>query len=601
MTCQNCQRNVATVRVSLAQNIGLLVARQSKNFTADLCRECGMRMVKSMTLITFFFGWWGLISLFLTPIFLIINIVAWSKLRSLPEPDAPWSPSFPPPLDPGTSLPPSGTLSPGAFVSAPTLVPPPSPSGTLSASALGAPPAYVGSFGQGAPPSGKSRSDSAGNWSLGLSIAALFTFCLPVASIASLVMAWKSRVAAQEEGRAVPKTAWVGVAVSALSLFMLAGTIAIGVYAEHDKTTKVTALRARSEKGRTEPLLTTDVACALVEEQLLEGLYEHKQGVKSVTCKTAPDQANDQAVLTRIAVTWDDRSRQTVDACFRNSGRWFVASLSRCAKAELPAKTAGLTADQQEDRWREAEATALSAEQLVAFTQNLDAIHRAATSDVEPCSSKTLSGRTIPTELMPLRDESHRATGETLLDTVDDDVLEGKRPKGWEFINSDVMLNALDPKASERVKAVKTLFDARYVAVAKSEIARELPTVPASKPGVAYEGGAFIGMLYLGDLQRGEVLCVAPLAFENSDSIKVKTYRGAKASDDEVRTEVNGDLTRQYAKTASKSLDDLFHDKPITASSFGLNDDEPDDPDEADAPPPKPAPVPAKKPKAKTK
>jgi hypothetical protein len=74
MACQVCQRAVPTVRVTLMQNIGMLVARQSKTF-------------KSMTLTTFFFGWWGVISLFLTPIFLIGNLVAWSSLRSLPPPD----------------------------------------------------------------------------------------------------------------------------------------------------------------------------------------------------------------------------------------------------------------------------------------------------------------------------------------------------------------------------------------------------------------------------------------------------------------------------------------------------------------------------------
>jgi hypothetical protein len=66
------------------QNIGMLIARQSKNFTADLCRECGLRMAKEMTLITAFLGWWGVISFIMTPIILITNIVAITKLRSLP-------------------------------------------------------------------------------------------------------------------------------------------------------------------------------------------------------------------------------------------------------------------------------------------------------------------------------------------------------------------------------------------------------------------------------------------------------------------------------------------------------------------------------------
>jgi hypothetical protein len=71
------------------QNIGMLVARQSKTLAGDVCRDCGMRAFKSMTLTTFFLGWWGVISLILTPIFLIGNLVAWSSLRALPRQESP--------------------------------------------------------------------------------------------------------------------------------------------------------------------------------------------------------------------------------------------------------------------------------------------------------------------------------------------------------------------------------------------------------------------------------------------------------------------------------------------------------------------------------
>ncbi len=87
MSCQVCGRQVATARVHLMQNIGMLVARQSKTLAGDVCRPCGMQAFKSMTLTTLFLGWWGLISLFLTPVFLIMNLVAWSSLRSLPAGD----------------------------------------------------------------------------------------------------------------------------------------------------------------------------------------------------------------------------------------------------------------------------------------------------------------------------------------------------------------------------------------------------------------------------------------------------------------------------------------------------------------------------------
>ncbi|MBK7857616.1 MAG: hypothetical protein IPJ65_03100 [Archangiaceae bacterium] len=87
MSCQVCGRQVPTARVTLMQNIGMLVARQSKTLQGDVCRPCGLRAFKSMTLTTLFLGWWGVISLVLTPVFLIGNLVAWSSLRALPASD----------------------------------------------------------------------------------------------------------------------------------------------------------------------------------------------------------------------------------------------------------------------------------------------------------------------------------------------------------------------------------------------------------------------------------------------------------------------------------------------------------------------------------
>ena len=53
----------------------------------NVCRSCGMSAFKSMTLTKLFLGWWGLISFIMTPIILIMNIVAWSSLRALPAGD----------------------------------------------------------------------------------------------------------------------------------------------------------------------------------------------------------------------------------------------------------------------------------------------------------------------------------------------------------------------------------------------------------------------------------------------------------------------------------------------------------------------------------
>jgi hypothetical protein len=90
--CQLCQRETPTIRVELAQNIGLLLARQSKVLAGELCRPCGMRAFKQMTLTTLLMGWWGLISFFVAPVYLVRNLLAWRSLRALPPPMSPEPP-----------------------------------------------------------------------------------------------------------------------------------------------------------------------------------------------------------------------------------------------------------------------------------------------------------------------------------------------------------------------------------------------------------------------------------------------------------------------------------------------------------------------------
>lgn len=87
--CQGCNRNVPTASVTFMQNIGALVMRFSKTVTAQLCRSCCDDLFWKMTAITFFFGWWGVISFFYTLVALPVNVVSFIKSRSLPKADAP--------------------------------------------------------------------------------------------------------------------------------------------------------------------------------------------------------------------------------------------------------------------------------------------------------------------------------------------------------------------------------------------------------------------------------------------------------------------------------------------------------------------------------
>jgi hypothetical protein len=88
MNCQACGINAETKYVELYQNVGVLVMRFGKSIKGELCRDCISKHFWEMTLITFFAGWWGMISFVLTPIFLINNIYRFIASRSLGSPTA---------------------------------------------------------------------------------------------------------------------------------------------------------------------------------------------------------------------------------------------------------------------------------------------------------------------------------------------------------------------------------------------------------------------------------------------------------------------------------------------------------------------------------
>ena len=83
--CQVCGMEREVKQVTLLQNIGLIVRRFSKTLSGQLCRECIAEKFWEYTLITFFFGWWGVISFFYTLIAIPINIVSYLRSRSLSE------------------------------------------------------------------------------------------------------------------------------------------------------------------------------------------------------------------------------------------------------------------------------------------------------------------------------------------------------------------------------------------------------------------------------------------------------------------------------------------------------------------------------------
>jgi hypothetical protein len=72
--CQGCRCRGEVRAVSLYQSIGIIVLRLHKAFHGRLCKDCISKYFWEYSLITFFCGWWGIISFILTPFLLMINL-----------------------------------------------------------------------------------------------------------------------------------------------------------------------------------------------------------------------------------------------------------------------------------------------------------------------------------------------------------------------------------------------------------------------------------------------------------------------------------------------------------------------------------------------
>ncbi len=84
--------------VTVRGHQGMLVVMRFLRRRGVLCRTCGLAVFRRMQADTLAQGWWGPLSLFITPVTLLVNLGALNRLRTLPPPaTAAWRP----PLDPG--------------------------------------------------------------------------------------------------------------------------------------------------------------------------------------------------------------------------------------------------------------------------------------------------------------------------------------------------------------------------------------------------------------------------------------------------------------------------------------------------------------------
>ena len=77
--CQLCGSTRLTARVKFERNIGMLVLRQTRRLQASLCKTCVGQQYWDFQLKNLLLGPWGMISLLLTPIYLVTNSYATAR------------------------------------------------------------------------------------------------------------------------------------------------------------------------------------------------------------------------------------------------------------------------------------------------------------------------------------------------------------------------------------------------------------------------------------------------------------------------------------------------------------------------------------------
>jgi hypothetical protein len=83
--CGLCRRQEPTRPVVFRQNVGVILLRLTKKVDGPLCRRCIEATFSDMTLTTFFAGWWGIVSFFVTPFILVSNISEYTTATRSPE------------------------------------------------------------------------------------------------------------------------------------------------------------------------------------------------------------------------------------------------------------------------------------------------------------------------------------------------------------------------------------------------------------------------------------------------------------------------------------------------------------------------------------
>ncbi|MGZ3421358.1 MAG: DUF4190 domain-containing protein [Polyangiales bacterium] len=412
------------------------------------------------------------------------------------------------------------------------------------------------------PPPQKDPSESAANTALILSIVGVFLCCAPVGA-AGGYFGLKSMKLAKEGGKGTPGKALASVILASLSLVLTVGVIVGAIMEERRKAERIAEADEKT-KGKIEGKdLEKKVACALLEKQLLKGLYNDTTSVDDVKCSGDLDVDKDKgtAVLPRVTAKVVTDSK-VFTACFARAKRWFVVSVVEGAE--------GCPGGSYESKLgKGASDTELEAEE---DDLRKTAKNRAQKAVVETLEKKLADVRDV------VKDDDHKekacgkldvskwtagADGRLLVSTIDFDAMkdfdETTGKTDWSFLTSDRIKKALDDKAGdeERAKAAREVLAGPYVVVYVSD-ERDWPEAMMSKglfKKKGFVGGGLSGWMVVVDTSQKtpKIACEAQFNFENSKSVAVSKYAGDK----ELATALSADLKKNYETAATAKIKDL--------------------------------------------
>lgn len=84
MRCQRCGNMRPTAHVSFHRNVGMLLIRRTYKIEGNLCKSCIRKHFGEFMLKNLLLGWWGTISMIITPIYAVQNVASYfSAMRAL--------------------------------------------------------------------------------------------------------------------------------------------------------------------------------------------------------------------------------------------------------------------------------------------------------------------------------------------------------------------------------------------------------------------------------------------------------------------------------------------------------------------------------------